>query len=77
MWTVSFRQDTELKGVGSLTASYDDTLGITCAHTARVDTNSDFGAFVQACRDVLAKTTLQRSELLAVAAKVELVLNGA
>jgi len=77
MWIVSFLQDTELKGVGSLTANYDDKLGITCAHTERVDTNSDFGAFVQASRDVLAKTTLQRSELLAVAAKVELVLNGA
>jgi len=77
MWIVSFRQDTEVKGVGSLTAHYDDTLGITCAHTARVDTNSDFGAFVQACRDVLAKTALQQNELLAVAAKVERALNGA
>jgi len=77
MWIVLFMQDTEVKGVGSLTARYDNAIGITCAHTARVDTNSDFGAFVQACRDKLAKATLERSELLVIAAKVELVLNGA
>jgi hypothetical protein len=75
MWTVSFRQDTEAKGVGTLTAMFDDGT-VTATHSARVDTNSDFGGFVAGCEAVLSKTRDQRTEMQAVAAKIEAVLNG-
>lgn len=75
MWTVTFRQDTEAKGVGTLTASFDDST-TTCAHSERCDTNGDFGAFIESCNAALAKTRDSKSEMQAVAAKIEAVLNG-
>lgn len=75
-WTVTFRQDTEAKGVGTLTANYDDGAGITCMHSDRCDTNADFGAFIERCEATLAKATADRSDMLAVAAKIATVLNA-
>lgn len=75
-WTVTFRQDTETKGVGTLTAVFDDGLGMTCTHSERCDTNGDFGGFISACNTTLAKTQAGRTEMQAVAMKIEAVLNG-
>lgn len=74
-WTVTFAQTTDKPGVGTLTANYDDGAGITCTWSDRVDTNSDFGAFVSRCQEVLAKTTEQNASMLSIVAKIEGALN--
>ena len=75
-WTVTFRQDTERKGLGRLTARYDDGAGIECVHSDRCDTNSDFGGFIDAANAVLEKTIAERGEMLAISQKIEAVLNA-
>jgi len=74
-WTVTFAQTTDKPGVGTLTANYDDGVGITCHWSDRVDTNSDFGAFIARCQETLAKTTADSANILAIVAKIEGVLN--
>lgn len=75
-WVVTFKQDTEAKGVGTLTANFDNGAGIFCTHSERCDTNGDFGAFIEKCNTILDKVTLERSDMISVAAKIEAALNG-
>lgn len=74
-WTVSFTQDTEVKGLGTLSAVFDDGT-IRCQHTERTDTNGDFGRFIDNCNATLANVREQRGEMDAICAKVSAVLNG-
>ena len=73
-WTVSFTQDTEVKGLGTLRASFDDGV-IQVSHSERTDTNGDFGAFIATCNAVLSKAQGSRTEMTAISAKIEAVLN--
>lgn len=74
-WTVSFTQDTEVKGLGTLRASYDNGT-VQASYSERTDTNGDFGAFVAACEAALLKVQGNRTDMAAISAKIELVLNG-
>ena len=76
-WKVTFTQNTAVKGLGTLSAAYDDGAGLTCSHVQpRIDSASDFGSFIDACRATLAAAQAERTELAAIAAKVEVVLNA-
>ena len=74
-WAVSFVQDTEVKGLGTLRASFDNGT-VQASYSERTDTNGDFGAFVAACNAALLKAQSSRSDMTAISAKIELALNG-
>ncbi len=77
-WTIDFRQDTEVKGVGTATANYEDAVsGLQFSTTARLDTNDgqSIDAFItQALAQLDAKQT-DVTDKLAVISKIETVLN--
>ena len=75
VWTVTFRQDTEAKGVGTLTATFSDgTYNVSLSD--RCDTNSDFGGFITKAQEMLLKEQDTKSEMVAIANKIETILNG-
>ena len=73
-WAVSFIQDTEVKGLGTLRASFDNGT-VQASYSERTDTNGDFGAFVAACNAALLKAQGSRTDMAVISAKIEAVLN--
>ena len=73
-WAVSFTQDTEVKGLGTLRASYDNGT-VQASYSERTNTNGDFGAFVAACNAALLKAQGSRTDMAVISAKIEAVLN--
>ena len=73
-WTVSFTQDTEVKGLGTLRASYDNGT-VQASYSERTDTNGDFAAFVAACEAALLKVQGNLTDMAVISAKIEAVLN--
>jgi len=73
-WAVSFIQDTEVKGLGTLRASFDNGT-VQASYSERTDTNGDFGAFVAACNASLLKVQGNRTDMAVISAKIEAVLN--
>ena len=73
-WAVSFVQDTEVKGLGTLLAYYDNGT-VQASYSERTDTNGDFGAFVAACNAALLKAQGSRTDMAVISAKIEAVLN--
>jgi len=73
-WAVSFIQDTEVKGLGTLRASFDNGT-VQASYSERTNTNGDFGAFVTACEAALSKVQESRTDMAVISAKIEAVLN--
>lgn len=78
-WKIDFRQDTELKGIGTATANYEDAVsGLQYSTTARLDTNNgqSIDAFITQALAGLSKKQTDATEKLAVISKIETVLNA-
>lgn len=73
-WVVSYQQDTEAPGVGTLTAK--NGLAVV---SARVDTNDGEAnaAFMQQCVEAEQRQLKMAGDSAAVVAKIEAILNGA
>lgn len=79
MWSAEFKQDTEVDGVGTVTATYVDARdAFVCAHSGRVDTNTGKGLddFLIECNTALQKATAHQTKTDAVVAKIVAKLNG-
>lgn len=73
-WTLHFEQDTEIPGVGTVTATSDSG----ARHSGRVDTNTGKGIddFVAECREIEQRALKMRGDANAVIEKIAAVLNA-
>jgi len=67
-------QDTEVKGLGTLRASYDNGT-VQATYSERINTNGDFGAFVTTCKLALLEKQESRTDMAVISAKIEAALN--
>ena len=72
MWAIKFNQDTDLKGVGTVTAFQDEI-----AYSRRVDTtdSKDVDAFCLEAKELYAKIGTGKTEISTVASVIEGVIN--
>ena len=76
MWKVTFTQDTEKPGVGTMAASYSDATSLAISYSNRVDTSQNLNPFIAAAQAALAEKQAAIADAAAICASVEAALNG-
>jgi hypothetical protein len=72
MWKVTFQQDTEIKGTGTVTASFEDANTLPFSHGGRVNINNteELVRFCQEAKAIKDKSSTDLTEFNAIVAKI-------